>query len=366
MPAGALEDPRFTYGYFIEEVETRVGPQRHRVGIMQTFPWLGVLAARTDAAAAAARAAQQRYEAGKLELFERTKHGFYEYAYLARAIEIAEANLELLTFFEQVAQARYRASAGRHPDVLRAQIELATLEEHTTALREMRGPVVAGLNAILNRPGEGMLPWPVREDRPLISASAVRLTEDLTRGNPELKALRFEIAAARSREALAGKRYWPNVSLGLDWIVTDEARMPGTRGSGRDPIVAMVSLNLPLWTDSYRAQEDQARRQVRGVRREMEQKAYDLAAEAAEAAYDLADSRRKAELYREVLIPKAREMVEASEEAYRAGGVDFLSLIDAQRKQLMYELAYERAVTSHFQQLARLERLLGREIQDME
>ena len=34
----ALPDPRFTYQYYIEQVETRVGPQRHAVGIAQTFP----------------------------------------------------------------------------------------------------------------------------------------------------------------------------------------------------------------------------------------------------------------------------------------------------------------------------------------
>jgi len=39
--AEALPDPKFTYGYFIREVETRVGPQRQKFGIMQVFPWFG-------------------------------------------------------------------------------------------------------------------------------------------------------------------------------------------------------------------------------------------------------------------------------------------------------------------------------------
>src|SRR5690554_4183235 len=61
--ARALDDPMFTYGYFIQEVETRVGPQKHRLGLMQRFPWFGKIEARTDAAAAAARAAGRRFEA---------------------------------------------------------------------------------------------------------------------------------------------------------------------------------------------------------------------------------------------------------------------------------------------------------------
>jgi cobalt-zinc-cadmium efflux system outer membrane protein len=67
--AKALPDLRFTYRYLIESVETRVGPQRQRFSLLQTFPWFGKIAARTDAAAAVAKAAQQRYEGGKLQLF---------------------------------------------------------------------------------------------------------------------------------------------------------------------------------------------------------------------------------------------------------------------------------------------------------
>ena len=69
----SLPDPKFTYGYFIKEVETRTGPQRQRFGLMQTFPWFGVIEARTDAASAEAKAAQKRYEAAKLELFYKVR-----------------------------------------------------------------------------------------------------------------------------------------------------------------------------------------------------------------------------------------------------------------------------------------------------
>jgi cobalt-zinc-cadmium efflux system outer membrane protein len=36
--AKALDDPKFTYSYFIEEVETRIGPQRQKFGVMQYSP----------------------------------------------------------------------------------------------------------------------------------------------------------------------------------------------------------------------------------------------------------------------------------------------------------------------------------------
>jgi len=67
-------------------------------------------------------------------------------------------------------------------------------------------------------------------------------------------------------------------------------------------------------------------------------------------------------LYADVLIPKAREMLEASEVAYRGGTIDFLSLIDAQQTLLKFELLYERSVTDNLAKLANLEMLVGSEL----
>jgi outer membrane protein TolC len=55
-------------------------------------------------------------------------------------------------------------------------------------------------------------------------------------------------------------------------------------------------------------------------------------------------------------------MVEVSESSYRAGGVDFLNLIDAQRKLLTFEVTYQRILTDHLQALAQLELLTGGQI----
>ena len=52
-------------------------------------------------------------------------------------------------------------------------------------------------------------------------------------------------------------------------------------------------------------------------------------------------------------------MLLATESAYQAATIDFLSLIDAQNKLLNYELLYERAAAENAQNLAKLERLAG-------
>ena len=355
----SLPDPKFTYGYFIKEVETRVGPQRQRLGLMQMFPWFGVIEARTDAAAAESKAAYKRYEAAKLELFYKVKDSFYEYAYLAQAVDIAKQNLELLKHFEEVARTRYTAATGSHPDIIRAQIELAILEDKLKTLEELRTPIVAGLNSILNRKNDLPLSWPEKPQFNLVKIDRSKVTAKMIADNPQLQALDFEVVAAKARVELAKKKFYPDINIGVDWIQTDKALAAGVRDSGKDPVIAMLSLNLPIWTNSYKAAKLQAEAQMKSRSSKKVQSQNELVAHLEKALYEYEDSARKVELYKGILIPKAREMLDASEVAYKAGTVDFLSLIDAQRKLLEFELSLERAVTMNLQKLAQLEMLIG-------
>jgi len=360
--AKALEDPRFTYSYFVEEVETRVGPQRSRFGIIQVFPWFGKIEARGGVATARANAARQRYEANKLKLFWQVKDGFYEFAYLATAIDIARENLELLKHFEEISRIKYRTAEATHPDIIRAQVELARLEDVLKTLEKLEEPTVARLNSVLNRPADAKLVWPGKEPSREVQLDRKYIIEALVRTNPELGELNCEVEAAKAKVELAQKKFYPDIGVGVDWIQTGSAVSPGISDSGKDAVALMFSMNIPLWRDSYKAAERQAKAEVRKARQKRVDAENKTIAQAVRLMYDIEDSQRKTDLYGDILVSKAEELVQASEAAYRAGTIDFLSLVDAQRMLLKYRLDYERAVTEHRQKLAELEMLVGREL----
>jgi len=362
--AKSLPDPKFTYGYFIDEVETRAGPQKQKFGLMQMFPWFGKIETRTDAAALMAKAARKRYEAAKLDLFFKVKDVFYEYAYLGRSVEIARYNLELSRHFEEVARTKYTTATGSHPDIIRAQIELATLTDKLQSLEQMQDPIVARLNSVLNRKQGKTVPWPKRQEFKPVQIDQEEVIAKLISNNPELKALGFDRATAEARLELAKKNFYPDISVGVDWIQTDDAIMSGTKDSGKDPVIAMFSINLPIWTDNYKAAQRQAKAKLRKASSQKKQKENEMTAMALMVLYEFEDSARKVALYKDILIPKAKEMLEASEVAYRGGTVDFLSLINAQQTLLKFELLYERSVTNNLQRLAELEMLMGIELTD--
>jgi cobalt-zinc-cadmium efflux system outer membrane protein len=171
------------------------------------------------------------------------------------------------------------------------------------------------------------------------------------------------VMAAKSRIELAKKNFYPDISVGVDWIQTDRAMSPGVRDSGKDPVMLTFSINLPLWRDSYTAGQRQAEALAASIEQEKIDTENTLLAKAAKSYYDYDDSIRRIQLYFDTLIPKGEELLQASETAYKAGTMDFLSLIDSQRRLLEYHLSLQRALADNRQKLAELEMLAGTELE---
>ena len=360
-----LPDPRFEYRYFIENVETRVGPQRQSVGLSQTFPWFGKLDLRGGVAVEAARAAQARYEAEKLRLFFRVKKAYYEYYYLAQAVAVVRENRELVIYLEEVARARFKTAEARHPDVIRAQVELGKLDDQLRTLEDLRGPTVARLNALLNRPTQVQLPWPRQIAEVSITVDDQQLIDWLVKSNPELMALRHKIAQQRESIRLARKDYYPDVTVGVAYIDTGSAVMPGVSDSGNDPVSAGISVNLPIWHEKYDAAVRESLANFGAATKTLVDRQNALEADLKTALYHFHDARRKINLYRDTLVPKAKQSIKATEAAFRAGTAGFIDLIDAERALLEFQLAYERALTDSSSSLAEIEMLVGQELTNL-
>jgi len=360
--ARSLPDPRFNYAYFIREVETRVGPQEQKVGIAQMFPWFGKLQLRGGVALEAANAERQRYEAAKLKLFYRVKKAYYEYYYFGRAISITEENVQLMSDLEAVARTKYTAGAPTYAAMIKAQVELGKLEDRLRTLRDIVSPVVAELNAAMNRSSNAPIPIPrvIPEER--VAVSNEQLLDWLKEDNPELKEVDFTAAKNKAAVDLAKKDYFPDITVGLEYIDTDSALMPDTRDSSKDPVIGMLSVNLPIWRDKYRAAEREARARYEASLNEREDRENSLLANLEMALYGFREAERKIDLYRNALVPKANQSFEVTQQAYETGKADFLDLIDAQRILLELKLSHERALANRAQKLAEIEMLVGREI----
>ncbi|MFG0252464.1 MAG: TolC family protein, partial [Phycisphaerales bacterium JB038] len=211
---GSLPDPRFTYGYYFGEVETRVGPMQHLFSLSQSLPWPGKLQHREDAASHRARAAFARFEAARLDLFYRVESAYNRLYFLKRSIDISREMIDLLAQFERVAQTRYQVGQAGHPDLLKIQVELGLAEDRLRELESLRAPYVAELNAALSRSAGSEVAWPAS-----VSDREVELSEDQIRAamrerNPQLQALEQDLESKRLGVQIAREEGLPDLTVG--------------------------------------------------------------------------------------------------------------------------------------------------------
>ena len=360
--AMALPEPKLTYRYFVNEVETRVGPQEHGIGLSQTLPWFGKRGLQGDAATEAARAAQERIASIQNTVIAEVANAYYELFYLGQSIEIIRGNRDLVLHLERVARARYGAGAATHADVIRAQVELGIIENRLGSLKDRRAPLFARLNALLNRPTTETFDLPS-----ILTFEPVNYTDDellakVSLRNPDLRATSFEIEAAHRQRERANKNYLPDITLGLDYIATGDARMPGVQDSGDDALSATIGFTLPIWRSKYDAGVKEADAMLRQQQFKRDQQLNTFHAETVTALFKLRDAQRQIDLYEKTLLSKANESLVATQRAYSTGAAPFADTIDAQRMLLSFELSFARAITDHNQARIVLEKLTGQSL----
>ena len=268
----------------------------------------------------------------------------------------------MIKHLESVARSRYKAAAGTHPDVIRAQVEMGKLEDRYRTLLDLQQPIVARLNSALNRPVEAEIPSPTEIQFDQVDVADQELLAKLSTENPELKALDFEITQNKKSIKLAKKDYYPDFTLGLSLIDTDDSPVSNPSDNGKDPVIASVSINIPLWHEKYAAGVREARSRYFAARQERREKANTLSSNLKMVLYRFRDAERKIDLYRDALLPKAKESLKVTESGFRVAKGSFTDLIDAQRILLEFALSYERALADRSQSLAKLEMLVGQEV----
>ena len=242
--SGALPDPRLSYGIYLEEVQTRTGPQEQKAGISQTFPTFGKRGLAREAAAHSAEAAAARARAVRAATLFDLKKNWFELFYLARALETEQIRLQLFQSLEKTAERAVENGADAR-DLLDVRITLARIEDNLLTLKEKQIPLVSRINALVNRDKNTRIELPRTLPEPDIQNEADMQAAFRT-GNPAVEEQRALLARYQAARALAKRNWLPNITLGADWIQTGNG--------GDDPLIANISINLPLWHSKNRAE----------------------------------------------------------------------------------------------------------------
>ena len=360
--AKAFPDPTLRLAVALEPIETRVGPQDAQLSYSQAIPGRGKRGQRAEIARADAETAREEYEHERRRLGFRIADAYYELYLLARSTEITSDNRDILIYVEQIVRKAYETGNAPYADLIRSQVEIGKLENDLRSLADQRRAVEAHINSLLHRPSDASLPAPRLADAPLTLRPEAELRAMIDESAPDVEVLDARLAGAEQRVRLTEIDDRLDWKLSLSYLPTGEANDPTISGSGDDPIYAGVSVSLPVWRKKYRAAEREAREHQSAVleaRREVEDGIVDRLER---LLYRFHNADRELRLYRDTLIPKSGQSLEASQAGLRTGNVSVLDLLDTTRVLLQFQLAFERAKTERERAVAEMRYLLGDDV----
>jgi outer membrane protein TolC len=352
---GSLPDPVVSFALSNYPSDTLSASDTAMTGnelkLAQKFPFFGKLANRTDLAAEQARWFEQLYRDRRLQLARRVKDAWFRLYFNARASEVTERNLALMDDTVRLTEVRYETGSGLQQDVLKAQVQRSSLLEKQLSLRRQRATLQAELNRLLNRAVDAPVAVPQQLELPQVSQDAGQLEQSALQQRPLVNAYRALIKRFDHQKKLAELDDYPDVTLWASWRFRDD----DLADEGTDFVSAGVSFNLPLYRDKRRA----ARAEALAARRNAEQQAESFrrsVTEAIDKAYAaMQESRDRAALYREGIIPQTTQAFQSAMSAYRVGRVEFISLLDALKATFGAEMEYHRAVADYLRNVAWLE-----------
>ena len=361
VQATSLEDPVFGVTPIGEMAETAAGQVQVQTSISQRFPFPGKLKTRGRVAAQDVAIAEQELARTRLSVVADTRRAYWSVYYAVRAIEVTQSNRDLLSQLLEVAQAKYRTGTATQESVLRASVELNNLDNELITLEQRRATAVGMLNMLIDRPVTATI-----ADLPAVDLGAFESRlDDLLRTaamvNPVIKALRERITRFREQRALARLNRRPDVTVGMSYNLVNNDGLSGV-ANGDNQWAVGFRFNVPIWLNRLAAAEREA---TRGVL----ESAGMLAGAQNRVAFEVQDAfvradtqRRQSVLLRDVIVPEARQTVEASLSGYRAGDVDFLTLIDNWRKLLDFQLMYQSSLSELEKSFADLQLAVGRDL----
>ena len=361
---GALPDPMVTYGYWFQNVETRVGAMNQKVAVSQRIPFPGKRSLAMEQARHESNIALWDYQALGRDLIWRTKTAYIDLVRIRQSRLVLDQEAGVLESMVRTALTRYEAALGPQQEVLKAQLALSNLTNRWLNLEAQRETAVSVLNGLRNLPPS--TPIAVDDDLQLPPLPDQELSLEVAgQYRQELQAAGIAIQRDTTAVALARRDRWPDFTVGVDYTQINDNIYANHPDNGQDAVLGFVSIHIPLWPGKLRAQRREAEARLAASLATSQDLQSRVRSQAREAWFRASVAQDQAKLYRDLLIPQAEQSFQTSLHGYQASGASFLDVLDAERALLDIRLGRVMIESELAQALAQLERQLGVDLENI-
>ncbi len=366
--AGALPDPEIAFTQHARAIETRVGSQQRMLSIAQRIPGVGKRRMEAELSAVQAAGLGARYEAQRADIVRQVKTTYFALAYLDRSIEVTIEDQRLLEHFELLARNRYAQGLGLQADVVRLQAQITQALSRREELARERIDLETALNAIRGAPPDTPIEAVQLPERPNVQTDPEALLGIARNRRPEFEAAFLEIEGREKGVHLAQRQFRPDFSFGLRWgnvraRGADASGIP-VHQNGKDTYAVTVGLTLPLFRRKYNAGTREAVELLGSARAGLEDVSRTIGAEIRSTTYRIESIARQIDLYRDALLPQARQALVSAEAAYSTGSLEVTGLLDVARTVVDVRLGLSRLQADYLIALADLERASGSPVEE--
>lgn len=343
--ANAFPKTEVNAGVFVSEPETRTGAQKARFSVKQMLPWFGSITLRENYASSLAEVDYLDIVITKRKLRLSVSQSYYELYAIEEKQVVLEENIQLLNTYEKLALTSVEVGGASAVDVLRLQIRQNELKETKLVLEQEYKAVQTQFNNFLNR----------NENTSIAVVDALSVEEPIEiqllqlELHPELEKYDRLYESVTHSEVLNQKEANPNLGFGLDYIPV--AKRPGMDFSdnGKDILMPMVSLSIPIFNNNYKSRtvQNELRQEEinaqKANRRNLLETILSDALNNKEASY----IRHKTQLKN---LERAKDAEEILVKNYETGTIDFNDVLDIQELQLRFQMNLIEAVKNYYVQ----------------
>jgi outer membrane protein TolC len=387
---------------------------------MQMFPWFGVLRNAKDEMSLMANAKYELMRDTKLQVLYEVQSTWYELYRIQKEISISEKNIEILKIIERLALVKYKSASAessatksnassasnsatrssnvtdgmqsmnagqtgqtttpasssmqsgtmsssqggsRLVDIYAIQIEAGELENNIELLKSQQKTSIAEFNALLNRPLSA--PVSVSDSlhikTPGLNINAV--SDSMMANNPMLGMLDYEKQSYEARKKMVSRMGLPMIGLGLNYSLINKSEDPmgEPEMNGKDMLMPMVAVTLPIYRKKYNAMKNESELLEMATSENIQSVSNSLQVEFLQAVQLYDDSWRRINLY-EKQFDLASKTLDLVIKDFSSAAAELTEVLRVRQQTFDYELKQAKAVADYNTAVAWLRKLGNLEI----
>src|SRR5437868_11107848 len=327
------------------------------LAIEQLIPITGKNLVRGRAAAAEALSVFQEARRTQLDVIAKARATYFQLANDYDQLDINSKNLTSLKQIADISRSRYETGLESAANVLVAETDYSKLQETRRDLERNLSDAQSQLNTLMGRDAFAPIGSPVAATVNHAHLSVSRLQAITLAQRPEVQIARAKIDGEKSKVQLARRAWIPDPALMV------KGQRYNDTSQAVSELDAGVSFTVP-WVNplKYSAGVREARANVGAAEQGFDREQKEALRLLRDQLEKIETAHHHVELFRDKLVPQARQAFEATRLSYESGKATFLDWISAQRNLRDIEATGREHLADYQVAVAELEAVIGAEL----